>query len=127
MIDQARASGLYAELEVGDMVAGLRGKSDASADLVLAADAMVYVSDLAPLLAEVKRVLASGGLLAFTVETHGGNGVIIGHGLRYAHAAEYLRMVIDAAGLALAHLEAASPRTEDNLPVRGLVVVATKT
>ena len=86
MIEQARATGLYAELEVGDMVACLRDKPDASADLILAADAMVYVSDLSAVLAEAKRVLASGGLLAFTVETHGGCGVIIGAGLRYAHA-----------------------------------------
>ena len=72
MIEQARATGLYAELEVGDMVAGLRDKPDASADLILAADAMVYVSDLSAVLAEAKRVLAAGGLVAFTVETHGG-------------------------------------------------------
>src|SRR3984957_8139500 len=78
MIDQARATGLYAELEVGDMVARLRDKPDTSADLILAADAMVYVSDLSAVLAEAQRVLTSGGLLAFTVETHGGCGVIIG-------------------------------------------------
>ena len=52
MIEQARATGFYAELEVADMVQGLRGKPDASADLILAADAMVYVADLAPVLAE---------------------------------------------------------------------------
>jgi predicted TPR repeat methyltransferase len=127
MIEQARTTGLYAELEVGDMVACLRDKPDASADLILAADAMVYVSDLSAVLAEAKRVLAAGGLVAFTVETHGGCGVIIGAGLRYAHAAEYLRRVIGAAGLVLAYLEEASPRTEDNVPVRGLVAVATKT
>jgi predicted TPR repeat methyltransferase len=127
MIDQARTTGLYAELEVGEMVLRLRDKPDASADLILAADAMVYVSDLSAVLAEGKRVLASGGLLAFTVETHGGCGVIIGAGLRYAHAAEYLRKVVAAAGLLLAYLEEASPRTEDNVPVRGLVAVATKT
>jgi predicted TPR repeat methyltransferase len=126
MIEQARATGLYAELEVADMVEGLRGKPDASADLILAADAFVYVSDLAAVLAEAARVLAAGGLLAFTVETHGGDGVIIGAGLRYAHAAEYLRRAIAAAGLTLAQLEEASPRTEDNLPVRGLVAVAAK-
>ena len=60
------------------MVAGLRGKSDASADLILAADAMVYVADLAPVLGEVTRVLAPGGLLAFTVETYDGDDVRIG-------------------------------------------------
>src|SRR5712672_395206 len=70
MIERARSTGLYAELEVAEMVDGLRGKPDASANLILAADAMVYLSDLVPLLHQVKRVLASGGLLAFTVETH---------------------------------------------------------
>jgi predicted TPR repeat methyltransferase len=72
-------------------------------------------------------VLAPGGLVAFTVETHDSEGVVIGEGLRYVHAAEYLRTTIAAVGLKLAHLEQASPRIEDNEPVRGLVVVATKT
>src|ERR1700761_297807 len=68
MIERARARGIYAELEVADMAQGLISKPDASADLILAGDAMVYVSDLAPVLREVNRVLVSGGLLAFTVE-----------------------------------------------------------
>jgi predicted TPR repeat methyltransferase len=126
MIEQSRATGLYAELVVADMVDGLRGLEDASADLILAADAMVYVADLAPVTAEAARVLAPGGLLAFTVETHDGDGVIIGAGLRYAHGADHVREQIKAAGLALVGLQEASPRTEDNLPVRGLVAVAAK-
>src|SRR5215831_7172527 len=48
MIEQARATGLYEELEVADMVEGLRARVAASAELVLAADALVYVSDIAP-------------------------------------------------------------------------------
>ena len=127
MIEQARSTGLYEELEAADMVAGLRSKGDSSADLVLAADAFVYVSELGPVLTEVQRILVGGGLLAFTVETHGGAGVVIGEGLRYAHCAGYLRQAIAAAGLNLAHLQEASPRTEANEPVRGFVVVAAKT
>ena len=127
MIERARASGLYAELEVADMLEGLAGKPDASADLILAADAMVYVCDLAPLLREAKRVLAAGGLLAFTVETHDGDGVILGGGLRYAHGAPYVRAVIAGAGLALSRLDVLSARNEDNQPVPGLVAVAAKT
>src|ERR1700674_3083501 len=68
MIEKARLTGLYAELEVTDMLEGLRGRRDASADLVLAADAMVYVADLIPVLKQASRVLVAGGLLAFTVE-----------------------------------------------------------
>jgi predicted TPR repeat methyltransferase len=126
MIERARASGLYAQLEVNDMVEGLRGRPRASADLILAADAMVYLADLAPLLREAARVLAAGGLIAFTVETHGGDGVILGEGLRYAHGAGYLRAVLGEAGLSLQRLDDASARNEDNAPVPGLVVVATR-
>jgi predicted TPR repeat methyltransferase len=126
MIERARLTGLYAELEVADMAQGLRSKPDASADLVLAADAMVYVADLAPVLREVMRVLVRGGLLAFTVETHGGDGVVLGEGLRYAHGTPYVRAAIEAAGLTLSRLEDLSARNEDNTPVPGLVVVAEK-
>jgi predicted TPR repeat methyltransferase len=124
MIERARLTDLYAELEVADMAEGLRGQPDASADLILAADAMVYVSDLAPVLREVMRVLISGGLFAFTVETHDGEGVTIGKGLRYAHSAPYLRAQVAAAGFKLAQCEDLSARNEDNVPAPGLVVVA---
>jgi predicted TPR repeat methyltransferase len=126
MLEQSRATGLYAELEVADMVDGLRTRPAASADLMLAADALCYAADLAPVLAEARRVLAGGGLFAFTLETHDGDGVVIGAGLRYAHGKKYVRDSIAAAGFVLSHLEEASPRTEDNEPVRGLVVVATR-
>jgi predicted TPR repeat methyltransferase len=127
MIERARATGFYAELEVADMVQGLRARPDASADLILAADAMVYVADLAAVLAEAKRVLAAGGLLAFTAETHAGEGVIIGEGLRYAHSAAYVRASVEVAGLKLSLLDDRSARNEDNIPVPGLVAVASKT
>lgn len=127
MIKEARATGLYAELEVADMIDGLRGKSDASANLIVAADAFVYLSDLAPVLREAKRVLAAGGVLAFTLETHDGSGIVLGEGLRYAHAAEYVRSALVRTGFKLPTLHAASPRNENNEPVRGLVVVAEKT
>jgi predicted TPR repeat methyltransferase len=127
MIEKARETRLYAELEVDDLLQGLRGKPDASADLIIAADAMVYVADLAPVLAEAERVLAVGGLFAFTTETHDGEGVVIGGGLRYAHAAPYVRDAVVAAGLQLSRLEHLSARNEDNAPVPGLVVVAGRT
>jgi predicted TPR repeat methyltransferase len=124
MIERARATGLYARLEATEMVEALRGKPDGSADLILAADAMVYLSDLVPLLHQVKRLLVPGGLLAFTVETHDGDGVILGKGLRYAHSAGYVRSSIEAAGLTLSQLESLSNRNEDDTPVPGLVAVA---
>jgi predicted TPR repeat methyltransferase len=87
---------------------------------------MVYLSDLAPVLREVSRVLVAGGLLAFTVETHRGDGVMLGEGLRYAHSAASVRASIGDAGLTLSRLDELSARNEDNTPVPGLVVVAAK-
>ena len=126
MIEQARTTGFYAELEVDDMVQGLRSRPDASAELILAADAMVYVADLAPLLGEAKRVLVNGGVLAFTVETHDAEGVILGRGLRYAHSVAYVRAAVETVGFKIAHCEETSVRNEAQVPVRSLVVVATK-
>jgi predicted TPR repeat methyltransferase len=126
MIEKARSTGLYAELEVNDMLETLCAKPDASADLILAADAMVYVADLVPVLQETSRVLVAGGVLAFTLETHSGEGVVIGEGLRYAHGAAHVRASLQAAGLKLSQFEELSARNEDNVPVPGLVVVAAK-
>ena len=126
MIEKAKATGFYTELEVGDMLEALRARPAASADLVLAADAMVYVADLAPVLAEIGRVLAADGLLAFTLERHAGDGIVLGGGLRYAHSPHYVRMALAAAGLTLTQLEEQSFRNEGKTPVPGLVVVAAK-
>jgi predicted TPR repeat methyltransferase len=126
MIDHARATGLYTSLEVADMMQGLASRADASVDMILAADAMVYVYDLAPLIGQAARVLVQGGLLAFSVETHGGEGVTLGRGLRYAHGAGLVRATIGDAGLRLCSLEDLSTRDEGGKPVSGLVAVATR-
>ena len=93
-------------------------------DLVLAADVFVYVNDLEPIMAGIAQVLAPGGLLAFTVETHSGDGAKLLPTLRYAYGGAYLRATIMDAGLTLLKLNEATVRTENAAPVRGLVLVA---
>lgn len=126
MIAKARATGLYASLIIADMIAGLRSQADASLDLVLAADAAVYLPDIAPLACEAARVLTMTGVLAFTVETHAGDGVGLGRGLRYAHAPAHVREALTSAGLTLLRLDDLSARNEEGVAVPGLVVVAVK-
>ncbi|MDZ4365616.1 MAG: methyltransferase domain-containing protein [Afipia sp.] len=126
MIERARDTGLYARLDVTDMLQGLCAESEASANLVMAADAFVYVPKLEPLLREAARVLKPQGLLAFTVETHLGEGVILGRGLRYAHGETYLRDAIADAGLTACAIMPAATRIEASEPVRGFVVTASK-
>ncbi len=126
MIDRARATQVYSGLDVTDMVRALKNQKDAGADLILAADAMVYLGDLAPLFSQASRVLAPRGLLAFTVEAHDGDGFILGGGLRYAHGENYLRGAMAAAALTVCDLSRVTTRTDAGVPVPGFVVVAGK-
>jgi predicted TPR repeat methyltransferase len=126
MIEQARSTGLYARLAIADMVQGLRAEPDASIDLVLAADAVIYLPDLVPLVMEAARVLRPGGVLAFTTETHDSAGVVLGAGLRYCHGADHVRSAVTAAGLLLCAIAPVSTRKEKGEPVPGLVVTAVK-
>ena len=102
----------------------MRLPTPAKYDLVLAADVFVYVSDLAPIMAGVARVLLPEGLFAFTVETHPGDGVKLLPTLRYAHGEPYIRRVLAEAGLVPASIAKAAVRSEKGVPVDSLVVVA---
>ncbi len=126
MIERARATGLYERLDIADMLQGLRGETDASADLVMAADAFVYVPDLAPIVGEAARVLQPQGMLAFTVEAHSGDGIVLGRSLRYAHSADYLHATLEGAGLTVSAITPVSTRMEAGNAVPGLVVTASK-
>ena len=126
MIKQAEATGLYVRLDVADMLKGLRAEADAGADLVMAADAFVYVPDLAPIIAEAARVMQPQGMLAFTVEANAGEGFILKPTLRYAHSVGYLRAMLEDAGLTVSAITSVSTRTEAGEAVPGLVVTASK-
>jgi predicted TPR repeat methyltransferase len=126
MIAQAAAKGIYDRLTSAELADFLADEAAAAAQyqLVLAADVFVYINDLAPVVAGVARVLAPNGLLAFTVETHSGDGVKLLPTLRFAYATAYLRKIIAGAGLTLLTLAEAAVRTENGVPVAGLVLVA---
>jgi predicted TPR repeat methyltransferase len=126
MVEVARTKGLYDKLVVADIGQFLVEDRTANAryHLVIAADVFAYVADVAEVCAAVAAVLAPGGLFGFTVETHAGEGAIVGAKMRYAHGETFVRRAVADAGLTLAQLTPASTRTENRLPVPGLLVVA---
>ena len=123
MIEQARRKNFYGGLLVADLTEALEREPE-GADLMVAADAFAYLADLTPVCRAAARVLETGGLFAFTTETHEGGGVVLGDKLRYAHSAEHVRGALAAAGLSVLALAAASSRTENAVPVPGLLIVA---
>lgn len=127
MVAQAQRKALYDRLVAAD-ISGFLAKeiaAGAAYDLVIAADVFVYVNDIAPIVAAIRRVLTPEGIVAFTVETHAGSRAKLLPTLRYAYGEPYLRRAIADAELTLLNLSAAAIRTEKNVPVDGLVAVAT--
>jgi predicted TPR repeat methyltransferase len=123
MVAAARRKGVYADVVAGDLTDFVAAQPEGSCDLVIAGDAFVYLADLEPVCRAVVRALAPDGLFAFTVETHASTGVVLGEKLRYGHAADHVRAALAAAGLAPLTLESTSTRTENGVPVPGLIVI----
>jgi predicted TPR repeat methyltransferase len=126
MLAQARAKGLYDRLVEGEVLRFLADEAALKAHyhLVLAGDVFVYLDNLAPVLCAVPQVLAPSAMLAFSVETHDGEGVLLRDTLRYAHGKAHVQDALAAAGLKPVSLDFASTRTEKGAPVPGLIVVA---
>ncbi len=103
---------------MGDIETALAGKYD----LILAADTLVYLGDLAPLFRAIGACLSPDGYFLFTTEAKEGEGFALGPKRRWRHSEAYIRDQAGKAGLSVAGLVAASPRTEANLPVPGFAV-----
>jgi predicted TPR repeat methyltransferase len=127
MIAKARDRGIYDRLVVGDAAAMLGREPPGSSDLIVAADALVYVGDLAPLFAAVARALASDGLFAFSVETCEGDGFKLEPTMRFAHSRSYVEMTAREAGLQPLLIRSASTRREAGADAPSLICVFGKT
>jgi predicted TPR repeat methyltransferase len=126
MLSEARAKGLYDRLIEADIAGFLasEAKIEARYHFVLAADVFMYFDDLAPMFKAVAQVLAPRAKMAFSVETHDDDGIILRETLRYAHSQAHVRSALSEAGLDVLSLNLASTRTEKGTPVPGLIVLA---
>lgn len=126
MLKVAEAGGLYRRLACAELLGFLRGEAASSCDLALAADVFCYVPELAPVLTEAARVLEPGGLFAFSIQTHAGQGVVIGADARVHHAPAEVRTWAKAAGFTVRQETAASTREDRGVPVPGALFLLVK-
>jgi predicted TPR repeat methyltransferase len=126
MLAAARRKGVYDRLVEAEAMTFLREEAVAGArhDLILAADVFIYFHELMQVPRFALPVMTPGGILAFSVETHDGDGVILRDTLRYAHGEAHVRTALAQGGMDLVMVEDAPARTEKGEPVPGLVVVA---
>ena len=125
MIEKARARGLYDSLQVADLESALAAPGIAY-DLILAADTLVYLGDLTSVFTAAAARLAKDGYFLFTLEKAEGEGFELGPKRRWRHGETYVRALATRAGLDVAGLVAAAPRSESGAPVAGLAVALSK-
>jgi len=88
MISLAKQKNLYHELHLGDITEKILSYRDV--DLIVAADTLVYLGDLEPLIKNCHYALKPGGLLAFTVEQTEVAPYLLQKTARFAHDQKYI-------------------------------------
>ena len=122
MLEKAAALGVYDALHEADAVEFLNGSNERF-DLVLATDVFVYIGDLAPVFAAVRRVM-DVGVFCFSVELLGAGAgdFSLRPSLRYAHGEAYLQRLAAGHGFTTLAAERAPVREDQRDPVAGLFV-----
>jgi predicted TPR repeat methyltransferase len=121
MATKARARGIYNDVTVADIEAALGGDGRMY-DLIMAADTLVYLGDLAATFRGARNRLLPDGVFLFTVERAAGPAYELGPKRRWRHSDGYLRREAERAGFGVVGFLECSPRTEAGVPVEGYAV-----
>lgn len=123
MLKKAAAKNVYDRLEKVDLQT-LDGEGF-NADLVTAADVFLYLGALDRIARTAHAMLQLGGLFAFSVEAHDGDGdFVLLPSRRYAHSEAYIRRLLEMRGFTVLALERGTIRLDRKEPIQGLIVVA---
>lgn len=135
MLAKAEDKGIYHHLDQADLSLGLGetrliGTELAAgrADLVAAADVLMYLGDLDPVLALSAALLTDGGHSAFSVEhlMDDPDDFRLQPSLRYAHSPAYIERLLTAHGFTLLGSEKLVIRMDGGVPVHGILFIAEK-
>lgn len=131
MLAKAAEKAVYDRLAHADLsrpaeASGLLADAPESrADLVSAADVLMYLGDLAEVFASVARLARSGGLFAFSVEDGGdGDAPLLRPSLRYAHPETFILRRMQENGFDPVAMEKSVIRQDAGQPVHGLLFLA---
>jgi predicted TPR repeat methyltransferase len=117
MLRKAEDRAVYDELIVAEAVDYLACQTHAF-DLIFAADVLIYIGDLGPLLRNAAGVIAPGSLLAFSIETTSERPYAFLPSGRFAHHTLDLEDLARGA-FKMIEMEATTIRLEANQPVAG--------
>jgi predicted TPR repeat methyltransferase len=118
MLQQAAAKGYYHRLRRGEICAALADRSS-TYDLVVAADVVAYLGDVAPLFAAVAGVLRPQRHFIFTTERAVSGTYELHSGARYRQSDHYVAATAARAGLEVTRRDDCVIRFEQGQPVAG--------
>ncbi|TDK35244.1 methyltransferase domain-containing protein [Rhizobium deserti] len=132
MLSKAQAKQLYDHLGQADLSrpadrSGLFSENllQHRADLVSAADVLMYLGSLETVFPLVLDLLAPSGLFAFSVEDLGeGEGFTLRDSLRYAHSEAYLRALLGRFGLDVVEATKSVIRMDAGKPIEGILFLS---
>lgn len=132
MLGEADGRGGYDDLYVGEatgFLASWAEDGEPPFELIVATDVVPYLGALGGLFRGAAACLAPEGHFGFSTETlppeaMAGRNWAVGPGTRFAHAPDYLRARLSAAGLSLCEMTEVTVRMQDGVPVPGHLVVA---
>lgn len=134
MLAKAEGKSLYDHLGQSDLslspeLSGLFSGNLARhrADLVSAADVLMYLGSLETVFPLVLELLSSAGLFAFSVEDAGGEqSFVLRDSLRYAHSEAYIRSLLARYGFEILGLEKTAIRMDAGKPIHGILFLSRK-
>ncbi|QCI98818.1 class I SAM-dependent DNA methyltransferase [Agrobacterium larrymoorei] len=134
MLSKAEEKGIYhhlaqADLSLDEDASGLfaEGLAKDRADLVAAADVMMYLGSLEAVMPLVRALLADQGLFAFSVEdADGEEGFVLQPSLRYAHSEAYVRTLLTSFGMEVLQTRKTTIRKDAGKPLSGILFLARK-
>ncbi|MEI2298093.1 methyltransferase [Ensifer sp. MJa1] len=133
MLAKAEAKSTYdrlarADLSLSPDASGIFGNfAPARADLVSAADVLMYLGNLDSVFDIATHLLACNGYFAFSVEDAGDiEDFLLRPSLRYAHGEAYVRSLCASHGLELIAIERTAIRMDAGEPVFGILFLARK-
>ncbi|MBB4183865.1 putative TPR repeat methyltransferase [Sinorhizobium terangae] len=133
MLAKAEAKTIYDRLAQADLSlapedSGAFGDFPAArADLVSAADVLMYLGNLESVFVIADRLLAPGGLFAFSVEDAATDeDFILRPSLRYAHSEPYIADLCAERGFSLVATERTVIRMDAGKPIAGILFLARK-
>jgi len=125
MLALAKEKNIYDRLVESDLIEFLNSE-ERNFDLILAADVLVYMGELAPLFSAASEKATHGALFAFSTESSDGDEWELRNTGRYAHTDSFVHQSAESSGWKVISSQGVIGRKESGTPVKGNIYLLSR-